>query len=83
MTGKVVAINEARGMVGVLTEDEDFSVFELLNSDEIEVGDEVAWVGTTPLGGEKITNVTRGQTLDVFFQNHHVSKANLRGQLLF
>jgi hypothetical protein len=38
--------------------------------------------GTTPLGGETVENLTQRCTYDVFFQNHHVSRALLRQQLL-
>lgn len=82
MTGSVVAINSNRGMVGVLTENGDYSVFELLGSDEVEVGDDISWTGDTPLGGNTVQNETRAEAFDVFFQNH-VSKSRLHDQLLF
>lgn len=82
MTGEVVAINSVRGMVGVLTEAGTYSVFELLG-DQVRVGDAVRWSGDTPLGGERIYNVTQATPLDVYFQNHYVSEANLRQQFLF
>lgn len=41
MKGIVVAVNDQRGMVGVQTENGDFSVFELLSGDSVEVMDEV------------------------------------------
>jgi len=43
MKGEVCEINQSRGMVAVQTENGDFSVFELLGGDSIEIGDEVSW----------------------------------------
>jgi len=81
MKATVRHINVLRGMVAALTEDGDFSIFELLG-DEVAVGDTVSWTGSTPLGGETITNHTQGRQFGVYFQNHHVSQNQLRQQLL-
>ncbi len=83
MRGTIYQINENRGMVGVLTEDGDFSIFELLSSDTVEIGDEVQWKNDTGLGDEHLTNITHTESFDVYFQNHHVSKDHLRQQLLY
>ena len=80
MKGTVQQINHVRGMVAVLTVEGEFSIVELLG-DEL-VGDVVSWKGDTPLGGDVLVNHTRGETFDVFFQNHHVSPHQLRQQLL-
>jgi hypothetical protein len=82
MRGKIFEINVARGMVAVHTEAGDYSVFEVFG-DEMEIGDWVTWNGVSPLGHEILRNLTQGQDLQVYFQNHHVSKGNLRQQLLF
>jgi hypothetical protein len=82
MTGKIVEINQRRGMVAVECEDGSFSVFELLG-DFVEVGDEVRWQGDHPLGSETINNLTQGARVDVYFQNHCVPRARLRRQLLY
>ncbi len=70
-------------MVAVLTEDGDFSIFELLGGDIVEVSDEVQWKEDTGLGSEILTNVTRRESYEVYFQNHHVPKHQLRQQLLY
>jgi len=82
MEGRIIEINQQRGMVAVETEDGEFSVFELLG-DEVEVGDVVRWQGDHPLGGETIRNLTQGETIDVFFQNHCIPQGQLRQQLLY
>ncbi|MCX5805895.1 MAG: hypothetical protein NT010_07495 [Proteobacteria bacterium] len=82
MKGTIIAINERRGMVGVQTENDDFSVFELLGGDSIEVGDEVSWKDDTSLGSTTLTNITDGSCFEVFFQNHWVPKNQLRQQLM-
>jgi len=83
MRGTIYQINENRGMVGVFTEDGDFSIFELLSGDTVETGDEVQWQNDTGLGDEHLTNITHAESFDVYFQNHHVSKDQLRQQLLY
>jgi hypothetical protein len=83
MKGTVYEINVTRGMVAVLTEDGDFSVFELLGGDPVEKGDVVHWANDTALGGEILTNDSQMETYEVFFQNHHVPKHQLKQQLLY
>jgi hypothetical protein len=82
MTGIVFAINHNRGMVAVKTEDCDFSVFELLGDDSVELGDEVSWKDDTSLGSTWLRNVTQEETFEVFFQDHWVPEGQLRQQLL-
>ncbi len=82
MKGIAVAVNDQSGMVGVQTENGDFSVFELLSSDPIEVGDEVTWKNDTSLGSTFLTNITQGSRFEVFFQNHWVPKSQLKQQML-
>jgi predicted 2-oxoglutarate/Fe(II)-dependent dioxygenase YbiX len=83
MTGHIVDINWRRGMVAVDTHGYGYSIFELLSEAEFEAGDEVAWEDDTTLGSDYVTNVTRGERVEVFFQNHWVSPAQLRQQLLY
>lgn len=82
MKGTIVAINEGKGMVGVETENGDFSVFELLGGDSVEIGDEVSWKEDTSLGSTILSNTTDGSHFEVFFQNHWIPKNQLRQQLL-
>lgn len=80
MTGTVAAVNPVRGMVAVET-DQGYSIFEMLGDDPPPIGDRVRWDGATPLGREVVENLTQRRSYDVFFENHHVSKGNVRGQL--
>ena len=80
--GRVAAINPARGMVGIATEDDGYTIIELLSDFELEVGDEMTWANGYGLGSEDYTNTTKGETEEVYVQNHAVSKSNLRAQLL-
>lgn len=81
--GIIRYMNSNRGMVAVLTENENYSVFELLGGDPVEVGDVVSWKDDTALGGELLTNHTQGGHFEVYFQNHHVSRPQLKQQLLY
>lgn len=83
MEGSIYEINPTRGMVAVLTEHGDFSIFEILGDDPVEKGDEVRWENDTGLGSEMLTNVTQRETYEVYFQNHWVSTNQLKQQLLF
>jgi hypothetical protein len=82
MKGTIKYINPSRGMVAVLTDEGQYSVFELLSGETIEPGDVVSWAHATALGGEWITNHTQGERYEVYFQNHYVNPSQLRQQLL-
>jgi len=82
MRGRIYAINPNRGMVAIETENNGYSIFELLNDDNINVGDEVSWTQDTSLGSTILTNKTRDSRFEVYFQNHWVQKHQLRQQLL-
>jgi hypothetical protein len=83
MRGTIYEINQNRGMVAILTENGDFSIFELLGGDPIEKGDKVHWENDTGLGPEDLTNLSQGRSFEVYFQNHHVPKNQLRQQLRY
>ena len=81
-TGTVAALNLNRGMVAIATEDDGFTIIELLSEWDVEVGDEMSWAGGYALGSEVYENRTKHTREEVFVQNHSVSHANLRNQLL-
>ena len=81
-SGTVEATNPARGMVAVSTEDDGFTIFELLSDWNVEVGDSIAWSNGHGLGSEIYENVTKGSHAEVYVQNHAVQRAQLRQQLL-
>ncbi|MEW7292114.1 hypothetical protein [Aquimarina sp. 2304DJ70-9] len=57
-------------MVKVLTDDDSYSIFEMLSDDNFEIGDEVFWEEHNPLGHADISNLTKGEMAEVFFQDH-------------
>lgn len=69
-------------MVAIATEDDGYTIIELLSDFELEVGDEMAWENGQGLGSEIYENVTKGSREEVYVQNHAVTNANLRQQLL-
>ena len=83
MKGTISNINWNRGMIAVLTESEDYSVFELLSEENIDIGDEVSWHENHPLGDCKITNHTKNEIIEIYFQDHWVTNQNLRRRLLY
>jgi hypothetical protein len=81
-TGIVAAINSKRGMVAIATEDDGFTIIELLSDFELEVGDKMAWANGYGRGSEIYENQTKGSSEEVNVQNHAVTKSSLRQQLL-
>ena len=70
-------------MVAIATEDDGFTIIELLSEWNIEVGDFIVWTSGHGLGAEVYENVTKSSRANVYVQNHAVSESNLRQQLLF
>lgn len=68
MKGVIELIGSRHVMIGVRTDNDDYSVLELLGSYEPEVGDVLSGA-LENLGGEKIMNITQGETWDVFIQD--------------
>jgi hypothetical protein len=69
-------------MVAVKTENGDYSIFENIGGEDINVGDQVEWANDTVLGDATLKIKTAGRTFQVYFQNHHVSLEALSQQLL-
>lgn len=78
MQGNIYNINWQQGIVAVLTESENFSIFEILSDDNIEIGDEVFWTENHPLGDCEIKNISKDETIQVYFQNHWIEEKKLR-----
>ena len=81
-SGTVTVINPKRGMVAIATEDDGFTIIELLSEFELEIGDSVSWLNGYSLGHEIYKNITKGSSAEVYVQNHGVSQANLHKHLL-
>jgi len=81
-TGQVATINAKRGMVAISTEDDGYTIIELVSDWELELGDVIVWSNGYGLGSELYENTTQGTAKVVYVQNHAVNRANLRAQLL-
>lgn len=81
-SGTVAVINPKRGMVAIATEDDGYTIIELLSDFELEIGDSIFWSNGYGLGHEIYKNISKGRSAEVYVQNHGVSKKNLRAQLL-
>ncbi|MGH2568658.1 MAG: hypothetical protein ACRDGA_09980 [Bacteroidota bacterium] len=81
MKGSIYKINRARQMIAVKTEDGSFSVFENINEADFELGDKITWRNNSGLGSESMNNLSKNHTVEVYFQNHHVTKDILSAQL--
>ncbi len=68
-------------MAAIATDDDGYTIIELLSDFELEIGDQIAWANGYGLGSEIYSNLTKGTRAEVYVQNHAVSQANLRQQL--
>ena len=82
-SGKVAEINRNRGMVAIATEDDGFTIIELLSEFELGIGDIMSWENGYGQGNEVYKNLTKGTSGEVYVQNHSVNQAILRKQLRF
>lgn len=73
MKGTIDLIGPTRIMIGVRTENNDYSVLELLGGYVPEVGD-ILKGNLDSLGGETIQNLTQNESWDVFIQDIYGSK---------
>lgn len=75
MKATVAVANLNRGMYAAQMENGEYVVFELLDSSEPEIGDEISHPDFYSMGGETFRNVTQDCSIDVYVQN--VCGANL------
>jgi hypothetical protein len=80
MRGKIIAINRKTGFHAVRTEDGDITVFELLDSEMPELGDEVTGA-LDSLGSETLFNATQKHEFSVFVQDAHCSEVRAKRML--
>lgn len=76
MKGRVIEVNQTRGMIAIET-DGGITVAELLDSDDIEVGEEVSG-DLEAHGGETLRKVSTNEQIEVYIQGVHCSPANAR-----
>ncbi|OIO67823.1 MAG: hypothetical protein AUJ58_11235 [Zetaproteobacteria bacterium CG1_02_55_237] len=70
MKATIRLINQKRGMYAAEIEDSsEFVIFELLDSSEPEIGDEISHSDFYSMGGETYKNLTQGCVIDVFVEN--------------
>ncbi len=68
MKGTIQLIGPRHCMIGVCTENDTFSVLELIGGYSPEMGDVISGE-LDNLGGEQVCNLTQGETWDVFIQD--------------
>jgi len=73
MRGTIKLINNKKGFIAVLTEEEEYSIIELQRDYSPEVDDVVSG-DLEGLGGETIRNETQKQDWSVFIQDIHASR---------
>lgn len=74
MNGRVVGINQRKGMILVDTGDAEYSLLEILGENGVEAGDIIEGE-LHSLGGEMVKNLSRGDKMSVFIQDIHMTKA--------
>lgn len=81
MTGRIYRINKQKQIIAILTANGDFSIFENISGMDFNIDDEVSWENSTGLGRQNINNITQHRSVDIYFENHWVSKEILKIQL--
>jgi hypothetical protein len=81
MKGAIAMLNLKRGMAAVLTEDGDYTPFEIIDSHEPELEDTIRG-DFNSLGSETFMNVTQGESFDVFVEEINSSK-QIAKQIVF
>lgn len=76
MTGVVEMVSAANGFVAVRTENDEYSIVELLGAD-VEVGDTVSGK-LEHLGGEILVLQRTGERISVFIQDIHATAKGAR-----
>jgi len=70
-------------MVAILTEDDEFTIIELLSDSDFDRGDHVSWADEYGLGPVTYRNLSKQTEAEVYVQNHGVGRNGLRQQLLY
>jgi len=83
MKGIIKDINWDKGMVGVETKNDGFTIFQILADDNLHLRDELTWDEDHPFGHADIKNLTTDEQFEVFFENHNVGTDNLKRLLLY
>lgn len=75
MKAAITVTNSIRGMYAAQMENGEYVIFELLDSSEPEIGDEISHPDFYSMGEETFRNITQNCSIDVYVQN--VCSANL------
>ncbi|QTL98605.1 hypothetical protein GM661_11840 [Iocasia frigidifontis] len=73
MEGKITKINSRRGFAAIFTENNDYTVIEILGSYHIATGD-IIQGNLETLGREYLFNASKDEKIDVFIQEIYASK---------
>lgn len=74
MRGTIEMINPKKGMIAVRTEDDEYSVLELLGGYSPEIGDILSGE-LENLGGEDVKNISQNEIWSVYIQDIHGTKS--------
>ncbi len=78
MNGRVYAINRARQIVAIETELHGYTIIELQESADMEIGDEIGWPSDLELGVQVYENLNTRRRIAVQVLSHFVSKSSVR-----
>lgn len=81
MKGRVEIINNAKGVIAVKTENNGYSVIEVIDSYCPELGDIISGP-LEELGGETLKCVSDGVSFDVYIQDIHASFNSAKQMLI-
>ncbi|HEY4083018.1 MAG TPA: hypothetical protein VGM81_20225 [Burkholderiaceae bacterium] len=77
-SGVVAAAQPDRGMFALETEDDGYTLIEVLHDFKLEIGDLMMWENGHGLGFQRYANVTKGAREEVYVQFHSLNNAGLK-----
>lgn len=69
-------------MVAIETEVHGFTVVELLNEADVQLGDEISWDTDLESGAQTYSNGNTKRSMSVFVHGHLISKSAVRHRLM-
>ncbi len=75
MIGRVYAMSRDRTKVAIETEQDGFTVVELVGIADMAVGDQIVWDSDWRMGPHTYRNLDTGRSLAVNVLNHFVSRS--------
>ncbi|MFA5938310.1 MAG: hypothetical protein WC809_03050 [Sinimarinibacterium sp.] len=78
MNGRVYAVNRSKGIVAIETELHGFTIVEIQEPADVEMGDEIGWDSDLEMGAHRYNNLSTSRCIEVIVISHFVSRSSVR-----